>query len=537
MSFMPDESAWMIESRRPLWAMTSLCALLLSGCISVGPDFETPEAEVEEQWLGAEDDRVNSDSADTLEWWKQFNDPVLESLIQQAHEQNPTLQIAGLRVYEARTALGFAVGTVFPQSQSVGADYRGIVLSEKAEPVSNLPDDVAQRVDTEFSNFRVGFDAAWELDFWGRFRRGIESADANLAATIASYDDVLVTLTGEVALAYVLLRTLEERLAVAESNIALQQRSLEISEVRNRNQLTTELDPALARALLRDTQAATPRLKAGIRKVKNALSVLLGKPPGALETELAAGQGIPVSQTDLTVGIPADLMRRRPDIRRAELRAAAQSARIGIKKADLFPALVLIGSIGTAADKGPDLFSSASTLGWGLVGFHWNVFNYGRIRSLVRGEDARFQQLIVHYQNTVLKAAREVEDATISFLAAQEEVEFLADGAMASERAVELSMIQYREGIADYIRVLDSQRFLLLQQDLEAQARGKVAASWVAVYKALGGGWEQRDLDNLVSPATRETMSERTNWGGLLEQGAIAPVSEEDRGSVRVPDF
>ncbi len=537
MSSIRDGLSHKLERRLCRWVAPLACALLLSGCISVGPDFETPKADITEQWLGAEDDRVKSDPANTLEWWKQFNDPVLESLIQQAHEQNPTLQIAGLRIYEARTGLGFAVGTVFPQSQSVGASAGGVQLSRKANPISNLPGDVASRVDRDFGNFRVGFDMAWELDFWGKFRRGIESADAHLAATIATYDDVLVTLTGEVAIAYVLLRTLEERLDVAESNVALQQRSLEISEARNRNQLTTELDPALARALLRDTQAAVPRLTAGIRKVKNSLSVLLGKPPGAVDTELAASRGIPVSQTDLAVGIPAELLKRRPDIRRAKLNAAAQSARIGMKKADLFPALVLLGSIGTAAGKGPDLFSAASNFGAGLVGFHWNILNYGRLKSLVRGEDARFQQTILHYQNTVLRAAREVEDATISFVAAQDEVGFLADGVIASQRAVELSTVQYRDGIADYTRVLDSQRFLLLQQDLEVVARGKVAASWVAVYKALGGGWEQRDLDNLLSSETRETMSERTNWGKLLEPGAVEPVAEEDRGSVRMPDF
>ena len=230
--------------RALLWRVAlAASALVASGCFTLGPDFQTPDSQVAEEWLGADDDRIKSGPAQTAEWWKRFDDPVLESLIRQAHDQNPTLQIAGLRVYEARTTLGVAVGAFFPQVQQARASAGAIEVSENAEPISNLPGFVRRDVDTTFGNFRLGFDMAWELDFWGKYRRTIESADAQMAATIASYDDLLVTLTAEVALAYVLLRTLEERLAVAESNVALQTRSLEISEVRHRNGLTTELDP------------------------------------------------------------------------------------------------------------------------------------------------------------------------------------------------------------------------------------------------------------------------------------------------------
>jgi NodT family efflux transporter outer membrane factor (OMF) lipoprotein len=518
-------------------ALVLVHALLATGCVTLGPDFETPESEVRGQWLQAGGDRVKAEPAQTLEWWKSFQDPVLESLIQQAYQQNPTLQIAGLRVYEARAILGVAVGSLYPQVQQAGASAGTLEFSENAEPISNLPGFVRRDVDTTLGNYRLGFDAAWELDFWGRFRRTVESADAHLAATIASYDDVLVTLTGEVAAAYVLLRTLEERLDVAKANVAIQERSLEISEVRSRNGLTTELDPQLARALLRGTQSTIPELDAAIRKVKNALSILLGKPPGLLDAELGPEGRIPVGPIELAVGMPADLLRRRPDIRRAELQAAAQSARIGIAKADLYPALSLVGSIGYAADTGGDLIDSASRAGFGLVGIRWNILNYGRIRSLVRAEDAVFQQLVVHYQNTVLKAAREVEDATVSFVAAHQQVAFLEDGTKASERAVELALVQYRDGVADYTRVLDSQRFLVLQQDRLTRARGKVAGSLIAVYKALGGGWEQRSLDGLVSDEARQTMGERTHWGGLLEDGSLEPVPEEKRGKWRLFDW
>ncbi len=510
-------------------------SIFVGGCVTLGPDFETPESDVAENWLESDDERITAVSGDYAEWWKAFNDPILESLIQQAYEQNKTLQIAGLRVFEARAVLGIAGGNLYPQVQQAGGSVGKVGLSKNADPIANLPPNIG--FDTRFGNYRLGFDASWELDFWGKFGRTVESADANLAATIATYDDVLVTLIGEVAGAYVLLRTLEERLAVAESNVAIQQRSLEISEARNRNQLTTELDPQIARAFLRDTQATTPQLRAAIRQVRNALCVLLGKTPGELDTELDAASGIPVAPTEVALGIPAELLRRRPDIRRAELRAASQSARIGIAKSEMYPAFSLIGNIGYAAQNGSDLFDSDSLRGFGLVGFRWNILNYGRIRNLVRVEDARFQQLIVNYENTVLKAAREVEDATTRFISAQEQVAFLEDGAKASQRAVDLSLIQYREGTADYTRVLDSQRFLLLQQDQLMRARGDVAGSLVALYKALGGGWERRSLDSLVPADTRQIMMERTNWGDLMEAESVEPVPEDKRGGWRAPDF
>ena len=514
-----------------------LCVFAVSACTTVGPDYKTPDAVVAEDWLEADDQRFSGADADFSQWWQAFNDPVLTDLVQQAYEKNNTLQIAGLRVFEARAMLGVAAGTLYPQIQTLNGSVSQVEISENADPVSTLPSGIRDSIDTSFSNYRLGFDAVWELDFWGRFSRTVESADANLAATLATYDDVLVTLTGEVARAYILLRTLEERLAVAESNAAIQARSLEISEVRNRNQLTTELDPQIARAFLRDTQSTIPRLRSSVRQTRNALCLLLGTTPGSLDKQLDAGKGIPDAPTAASLGVPAELLRRRPDIRRAESRAAAQSARIGITKAELYPAFSLVGNVGLASESGSDLFESDSFRGIGLVGFRWNIFNYGRIRNLVRAEDSRFQQTIVNYQNTVLKAAREVEDAASRFASSQEQIDFLKDGVDASQRAVELSLIQYREGTAEYTRVLDSQRFLLLQQDQLTRARGEVAESLVAIYKALGGGWEQRQLDELISDDTRDEMRERTNWGGLLEAGSVAPVPKEERGKWRRPDF
>ncbi len=521
--------------------LTKLCVLLgllvlLPGCVMVGPDFVKPDAAVDDAWVGSERAAV-SETEEHREWWKSFDDPVLNALIEQAYAQNLNLQIAGLRVYEARAVLGLAAGSLYPQIQNGRASLGRIELSENAEPVSNLPDAVGRQVDTSFSNYRLGLDAAWELDFWGRFRRGVESADANLAASIATYDDFLVTLTGEVATAYVLLRTLEERLAYAERNVAIQQRSLGIADVRARNGLVTELDVQLARTLLGNTRATIPVIQTGIRKAKHALSLLTSVTPGQLNEILEAAGQIPNAPESVAVGIPADLLRRRPDIRRAELQAAAQSARIGVAQADLYPAFRLAGTVGYSADSTGDLISSDSIAGFGTIGFNWKFLNYGRLRNNVRVQDAKFQQAVAAYQNTVLNAAREVEDGLVSFRNAREQVQYLTDSVQAARRAVELAQTQYRDGVISYSLVLDAQRFQLLIEDQLTKARGDVASGLIATYKALGGGWQLREGKPFVPDTVRASMTERTNWGELLDSQSVEPVAEEQRGTWRSPDF
>lgn len=510
--------------------------LFISGCAKVGPNFQIPDAAVEEAWLAGEHQSVKTDSVDYQEWWKNFNDPALDTLIQKAYEQNLTLQIAGLRVYAARALLGSVTSSLYPQVQSGLGGFDTVRLSKNAEPISNLPDSVGSLVDTSFSNYRLALDAAWEVDFWGRFRRGVESADANLAATIASYDDFLVTLTGEVAIAYIFLRTLEERLVYTRSNEAIQQRSLEIADVRFRNGMVTELDVQLARSLLGITQSVIPDLQAGIRKAKLSLSLLLGMPPSDLKNILGVSGKIPSTPDNVAIGIPADLLRRRPDIRKSMLEAASQSAKIGVAKADMYPAFRLIGSIGNASDSSGDLFSSDSLFGIGAIRFNWKILNYGRLRNNVRIEDALFQQLVAGYQLTVLNAAREVEDGLVSFLRAKEQVVYLEKTVEASRRSVELAQTQYRDGVISYSLVLDAQRSLVLTEDKLAAARGKAARGLIATYKALGGGWQIREDNAYVPDEVQATMSERTNWGELMEPAAVTPVPADKRGSWRPPD-
>lgn len=501
-----------------------LSVALLAGCALVGPDFRTPESDVPDAWSNADDQRIQSVREEHADWWQTFNDPALNELIEKAYQSNLGLQIAGLRVYEARAALGRVKGLLYPQSQRARAAVSYIELSENADPISNLPPPVADATDTSFENYGIGIDAIWELDVWGRFRRGIEAADANLAGSIANYDDMLVTLTGDVASSYVILRTLEERLAIAEKNVGVQKRSLEIADVRFRNGITTELDVQQAKALLHNTESLIPLLESGIVKVKHAISLLLGEPPGQLSEILGKSHSIPMGPESIAVGVPGELLRRRPDIRRAEMTAAAQSAAIGVAKADLYPAFQLIGSVGYVADSTGDIFSSDSFSGVGGFGLMWKFLNYGRLKNKVRIQDARFQQLVAAYQLTVLAAAREVDDALVSFLSAQEETRLKADSAAAAERSVELALTLYRDGVTSYTTVLDTQRIQLLQQDALIAAKGKVGLQLIAAYKALGGGWQLRKGNDFIPAKTRKEMQDRTDWGKLLE--AEKPANE-----------
>lgn len=513
-----------------------IALLLLSGCATVGPDFRKPELPAPEGWLEAGDPRMNTEGDDHRDWWKSFNDPALEELIQRAFENNLTLEIAGLRVYEARANLGVAVGTLYPQHTQVGLSAERFKLSENAEPVAILPPLVQEGVTTDFSNYRLGFGTVWELDFWGKYRRIVEAADASLAARIAAYDTVLVTVTGELASAYILLRTLEQRLVVVRRNADIQRRSVEISGVRHRNELTSELDVVQAQVQLKNTEASIPRLEASLREVENALSMLLGATPGDVRSIIGGAADIPVTPTSVAVGMPADLIRRRPDIRQAEYLAAFQSARIGITKAELYPSFRLGGTIGFAATDLGDLVDSSSAAGIIGAGFSWNILNFGRIKNRVRADDARFQQSLAHYEAVVLNALREVENAQTAFLRAQEEVTVLSDASRMAQRAVDLALVQYRDGIADFTRVLTAQKALAIQETLLTGARGRVARYLIDIYRALGGGWQIREGEDFIPADAKDAMRERTNWGDLLEADAVEPVSETERGRWRAPD-
>ncbi len=496
--------------------------LLLSGCaqlggtslstwfhqgLKVGPDYRRPAAEVAQRWIDADDPQVVSESADHSQWWTVLDDPTLEMLIQMAYQQNLPLRVAALRVMESRAELGIARGNFFAQQQQFFGQYQRSQISRNttsSRRFQDLPPDLGGISIPRTANlWDVGFDAAWELDIWGRFRRNIEAANANLDATIEDYDNVLVTLIGDVAATYVEYRTFEQRLDYARQNIEIQKGSLELAEVRFENGATTELDVQQARSTLANTEAALPALDARRRQAANRLCILLGMPPRDLEDLLGRQKTIPDAPADVVIGIPADLLRRRPDVRKAEREVAAQSARIGVAEADLYPAFNIVGSLSVQSAELADLFRTDSVAGFLTgPGIRWKILNYGRIRNNIRVQDALFQQAVVNYENAVLLANQEVEDALIEFLRARQRFTALQRAVTATERSVELALTQYRDGAVDFNRVFSLQESLVIQQDSLANTKGDIVVSLIRIYKGLGGGWQIR-LNPSVSAVVR----------------------------------
>lgn len=511
-----------------LYHLLLIATIAVAGCAKVGPDYMRPDVAVSQSWIDAGDSRVKSETSDYRVWWRAFNDPVLDRLIEEAYHGNLSLRIAGVRVLEARAQLGIAVGELYPQTQQV----LGSLQYNRASPTGPAP-----VMPPEYYQSQMGVTASWELDFWGKFRRAIESADAGWRATLADYDSALVSLTADVANSYITIRTLERRIEIARQNAETQKESLNIAEARLKYGTITQLDVEQATALLNDILASIPSLEAQLRQAKHALSILLGQPPSELSEYLGWTAEIPVSPPSVVVGIPADLLRRRPDIRSAEYQAAAQSAQIGVSKADLYPAFSLLGTFGfvsttTGSSSLSDMFHWSSRAFQVGPSLQWNILNYGQITNNVRVQDARFQELIIAYQNAVLAAQREVEDNLVAFLRAQERAQLLAQGTAAARKALDLAVLQYRQGIRDFTTVLVAQQALLSEQDNLATTLGSISNNLVQVYRALGGGWEVRDGQELVPPAIREQMAKRTNWGGLLSPASYNPSVPKETTSI-----
>jgi NodT family efflux transporter outer membrane factor (OMF) lipoprotein len=452
----------------------------------VGPDYGRPPAPVAGNWIDAADPRIRTDAEDLSRWWTVFNDPVLNELVSGAYRQNITLRQAGFQVLQARAQLGIAIGEIFPQQQQMTGSHDRQALSAATANRTALTS--ASRY---FSQWNYGFNLAWELDFWGRFRRTIESADDNLDASVENYDTVLVTLLSDVATNYVTIRTLQDRIKLAVGNVELQRKTLEIAAARFKGGTASELDVDQAQSTLSQTESEIPLLQTQLRQANNQLCILLGVPPEDMGPRLGAAD-IPVAPTDVAAGIPADLIRRRPDVRRAERSAAAQCAEIGIADADFYPRISLDGNFGYSAERLNKLFTSQAFNGSFGPAFTWNVLNYGRILNNVRAQSAQFQALVAVYQNAVLTAGAEVENGLVSFLKAQERVQALTTSVDAAQKAVNIALVQYRNGAIDFNRLALLEQNLVQQQDLLAQARGDIALGLIQVYRALGGGWQIR---------------------------------------------
>ncbi len=514
---------WFSIARR---VVIGVLAGLLVACAPVGPEFVRPDATVAPQWLLADQQEFKTEPEELIEWWRIFGDADLIDLIEHAHRNNNNLKIAGLRVLEARAALGIAVGNQYPQSQIAAGDATAIGASK-----SNANTAAG---DLNFTQYNLGISASWEMDFWGKFRRGVESADATLLASVANFDDVFVLLTAQVADTYTVIRVAEEQLRIARENLALQQRSYDIVDVLFRNGASSELDAMQALTLLLATKATIPALEATLRQANNALSTLLGMPPGDVSMMLARSSSLPTVPERLAVGIPANMLRQRPDVRRAEMQAMAQNALVGMAQAELYPSFSIRGSLGLAAAGG----SSTTRTGSSGIGelfradsltysigpaFVWPFLNYGRIRNNIRVQDARLQQGLIQYRETVIQAAREVEDAMAALIGAQRQGEILAETVTAARRSTEISLLRYKEGFADYQRVLDAQQSLFTQEQRYADNQGASVRALIALYRGLGGGWQTLAGKGYADAETRELMEIRTNWGDLMEPDRIKP--------------
>ena len=493
-------------------ALVTSISVLLASCAAVGPDYQQPEVELPPGWLDVERRGLDTSPAELAGWWRVLNDPILDELIDRAVANNNNLRIAGLRVIEAQARLGIAVGNQYPQVQVATGDVTAVGTSENV---------AGSTTDTDTVQVNLGASASWEIDFWGRFRRGIEAADSQLLASIASYEDLMVLVVAQVADTYALMRAAEEQLALARDSLAIQQRSYDIAEVLYRNGQNSELDALQAKTLLLGTEASIPSLEQSIRQARNALAVLLGMAPTDMMDLLGESGTLPPLPDTISFGVPADLLRQRPDVRAAEFSAMAQSAAVGVATADLYPSFSLNGFVGLSAlesdSSDADLFRADSLTYAAGADFLWPFLNYGRIRNNIRVQDARLQQALVAYRETVVQAAGEVENALAALYGTGRQDVILAEGVETARRSADLSLLRYQEGFADYQRVLDSQQALFSQQQRYARNRGEVIRSLVSVYRSLGGGWQGRAAEGFVNDDDRREMTERTNWGDLLE--------------------
>lgn len=469
-------------------------AVMAGGCTSpseyihngfkVGPNYHRPPAPVADHWIDVDDPRVLSVPTEDADWWMVFSDPILNCLVQTAYQQYLPLREAAFRVLQARAQLCIAAGNLFPQTQDLYGDYQRRGLSETIANRQFTP----QRW---FNIWDVGFNFSWELDFWGNYRRAIEAGKADFNATIEDYDAVLVTLIGDVAQTYAQIRTLEAQLNFTRINVDLMRKTLELVKVRFQDGAVSKLDVTQSTTNLEETEALIPPLEIALRQAANRLCILLGIPPEDLEKKIGHGL-IPTAPREAVVGIPCDLLRRRPDVRAAERRLAAQSAEIGVATAQLYPQITLNGTIGYQTSFLRDLFNDQSIYGsWG-PSIKWPILNYGRLVNGIRVQDARFQELVATYQNKVLTADEEVENGLVAFLKSQDQVTSEAKAVEAARESVQLVLIQYKEGKVDFNRVFLLERILVQDEDKLAEAQGNVVQGLIQVYRALGGGWQIR---------------------------------------------
>ena len=483
------------SSRLRSLAALALVFVFFSGCM-VGPNYKQPKEPMPAKW-GEESRGVSEkEPADVKQWWTLFNDPTLNALIGEAEKANKDLKIAYARIREARALRTISASGLFP---AVGTreQYDRIRSSSNAAPSSVAPRfrSPAPLPGTFMNGYDLylgGFDASWELDFFGRIRRSVEAASADLSASEEDYRDTLVTLLSEVAVDYLTVRGTQLRLDIAEKNIEAQRQTVELTRVRFEAGLSSDLDVSQAKAQLATTESQVPSLETTLKQSMFQLATLLGQAPEYLVEELSKSVPIPGIPPEVPVGLPSDLLRRRPDVRRAERQLAAATARIGVATADLFPRITLTGNIGQASMTLSNITHSANSF-WSLgPALDWNLFNAGSTLANIEAQKARTEEALGTYEKTVLTALQDVESALVAYSREQTRRESLAAAVDSNQRAFDISSELYARGLVDFLRVLDSQRSLYLTQDQLAVSDQLVSSNLVTLYKALGGGWENQ---------------------------------------------
>lgn len=467
-----------INSISTACALIVAAAVLLTGCATVGPNYAPPAVSMPETWSGSTPQEASriADPAKLAEWWTTLDDPVLTRLIERAIQNNLDLKKALARLEEYRARRGAARADLTPTVSVSGAG-------------SSSRSSEASGSGQTHESYSLGVDASWELDLFGSARRSVEAAQADYEATREDLHDVLTSLVAETATAYVQLRTDQKRLAAAEENLRIQTDTLQLTAWRYESGLAGALDMESATYNLESTRSQIPALQAQAEEMKNRLAVLLGEWPGSLTDELSPTAPIPTAALQMAVGIPADLLRRRPDIRRAERELAAQTARVGAAEADLYPKLTLQGSLGFEALAVTSLINPAnlaSSLGAGVL---WTAFKGGALRQTVKVQSALQEQALIAYESAVLSALEDVENALVNLAKENERRESLAKAVESAKTSVELSLHEYESGLVDFQTVLNAQKSLTSFQDNLAASDGAMTVDLISLYKALGGGW------------------------------------------------
>ncbi len=510
-----------------LSALASL--VVLTGCAPLGPNFlGVDELKVPKAW----EKNASRNDKQIAQWWEIFKDPTLDALVQKTYAQNLDLQAAGLRILQSRVALGIATGLQYPQVQTLSGNVAGV-----------------RKNNNSFTAAGVNFDIGWEMDIWGKYARGIESSEATLYTTLASYNDIMISVIAEVARNYINYRTAQERIAYAKRNIVIQERVTKITKIQFNSGNVSELDMQQFRSQLYATRSALPSLELTMIKARNAMAVLMGSDTTTVEKMLKQGQHysdnvgkyintnksfiqikegsrdninvslVPTAKFNPHHKIDANLLSQRPDLKVAVYQAHANSAKIGLSVAELYPSFTLFGNIGLNANNALGSWTTGGNALGVTIGpaFSWNIFQYDRIKDKIRLQDAIFEESLVKYNKKVLSALSEVSDALNGYKLTKVQLDENKKAVNATVRAFNISMTQYNDGLVSYQRLLSTVDSLTRNQDRYAQIKGALATNVILLYKALGGGWQMNKGKAYVSQEMAEKMQKRTDWGAYLD--------------------